>query len=421
MRKIILGRNILTFALATAACALGQTVDGGSVVTVPAGGNNALTQAERDAGYKLLWNGVDFTGTGTDMDGSGWKANSSTTNPSNPSSNWAIVTTKGLESNDTHKSTNPDSNMLEVAAAGNSIFTNDSTYLNFDWKMEWQAVVGLSGNSGMLPHYKISVNTNNNYSAPEYQLCNQEWSSEWKTALGISGTNKYTTAGNNYLMTPLLRSRANSDDSPSWVRAEGHWNQSRIISYGARTAHYGNGLRLLEYRMLSPEWNTAYNASKYKGLGVYNTIHSGSFYIQDHGEKWMKFRNIRVKRLTQNPWAAGSPYLNPDSVAIGDSALVDNLTFNDNLFATTTAVSPNTIVPKYATKVVANRDGLSIQFSQPGDYTLTVEDVRGFRFSKHSVHHADRIFLPGQFSNSPRILTIWNGDKKIRESIVTGK
>ncbi|HEX2612860.1 MAG TPA: DUF1080 domain-containing protein [Fibrobacteria bacterium] len=397
------GRSLLALSFVLAAYAIGQTVDGG-LPNVIAPKNNKLTAQEQADGYVLLWNGLDYTG---------WKANSSTTNPGNPGSNWAIVTIKGLESNDTHKSTDADSNMLEVASSGNSIFTDDSTYLNFDWKMEWKAVEGLSGNSGMLFHYKVSVNTNNNYSAPEYQLCNAEWTSEWKSTT--------TTAGNNYLITPLMASRKNSDNSPNWVKAEGHWNQSRIISYGARTAFYGNGLRLLEYRMFSPQWNTAYNASKYKGLGVYNTIHSGSFFIQDHGEKWMKFRNIRAKKLTADPWAPGSPLLNKDSLAIGDTCLVDTLTFADeDNVGTTTAISPGGRVHETITpKIHSNKTGISIAFTKPGSYTIRVLDLRGGRYLEQGVSNADQAFVPGDFSGSPKVLSIWSGRSKVHESIVS--
>ncbi|HAO99852.1 MAG TPA: hypothetical protein DCQ83_07385 [Fibrobacteres bacterium] len=399
-------RNILIVSSIAATCAMTQSIDGGyRLDTLPV--NNTLTSQEQADGYVLLWNGLDFTG---------WKTNSSTTNPGNPGSNWAIVskTNGGLDNGDSHKSTNPDSNMLEVAGSGNSIFTNDSTYLNFDWKVEWQAVQGLSGNAGLLYYYKVSVNTGNNYSAPEYQLCNSEFTSEWKTLT--------TTAGTNYLITAMLPGRRNADLSPSWVQKEGHWNQSRVISWGARAAHYGNGLRLLEYRKGSTQWNAAYAASKYNGLGVYNTVHSGSFFLQDHGEKWMKYRNIRVKKLTQNPWGPTSPYINRDSAARGDTTLIDTLSFSTNLFPVGgTGVSSNTIVPRYQAKIVANKDGLSVFFSEQGDYTISVEDVRGFRYSAHAVQHSDRFFLPGHFANSPRILTIWKDGKKIRESIVKGK
>ncbi len=415
MLNWMLKKNVPVLAMFAATCAMGQTVDGGSVVTgLP---NNALTDQERADGYHLLWNGEDYTGTGTDMEGGGLLLNTSTTNPASPTtaSNWAIVTIKGYESGDHHKSVVPDSNMLEVVQSGSSLFTNDSNrYRDFDWKMEWQAAVNMQTNSGMLIHYRVSVNTNNNYSAPEYQLCNAEWTSEWKTLT--------TTAGCNYLITPMVVSRRNSDLSPSWCRAEGHWNQSRIISYGTHTAHYGNGLRLVDYQMFTTAWTAAYNASKYKGLGIYNTLHSGSFYLQDHGEPYVKLRNIRVKRLTQNPWAPGSPYLNLDSAATGDSTLVDSLTFAQDLFPSTTPiVSRYTIVPKYTAKVKADRDGLSILFSQPGNYTLTLEDVHGARFSIHHVSNSNLFFLPGQFSHSPRVLTIWNGDKKIQEGLIGTK
>jgi hypothetical protein len=384
---------------------MGQSTDGGTVVDgLP---NNALTTEEARDGYELLWNGKDFTG---------WLVNNDKANPGTPESggNWAIVTTKGLESNDTHKSANPDSNMLEVVKAGSSMFTRDKTYMNWDYKVEWQAVKNASGNSGLLYKFDITVSTDNNYSAPEYQLCNSEFTQEWKSLL--------TTAGCDYDMLPLLPSRKNPDLSPSWVRAEGHWNQSRIISYGARTAHFGNGLRLMEYEMLSPTWNTAYNRpSKYQGKGIYGKVHAGSFFLQDHGQKWMKFRNVRVKRLTESPWGPTSPYLNKEAAAKGDSSLVDNLTFATNLFPK----GPDPVLPRYAiapnkvaTKVTAGRDGLSILFSEPGDYSLSIEDVHGVRFSVHRVNHANQFFLPGQFSHSPRILTIYKGDKKIQESIV---
>src|SRR4051794_5192979 len=82
-----------------------QTVDGGIIVAgMP---NNALTPEEKSDGYELLWNGKDFAG---------WLLANDKDNPTSPnaSGNWAIVTTKGLESGDKHKSASPDSNMLEV-------------------------------------------------------------------------------------------------------------------------------------------------------------------------------------------------------------------------------------------------------------------------------------------------------------------
>jgi hypothetical protein len=394
--------SVFGCALALLSPSFAQTTDGGLVVDgLP---NNALTAEEKADGYQLLWNGLDFTG---------WLLNDNKITPSNPASaaNWSIVTVKGLESNDTHKSSLADSNMLEVASGGASLFTKDSSYKDFDLKVEWKAVENLSGNSGILIHYQIQASTDNNYSAPEYQICNDLFTQEWKSLT--------TTAGCNYDMLPLLPSRKNTDLSPSWVRAKGHWNQSRIVSFGNRTAHYGNSLRLMEYEMLSPAWKAAYEGppkSKYFGKGIYGTPHGGAIFIQDHGEKWMKFRNIRIKKLTQNPWAASSPYLNKGSGK--DSTLLDTISIATNFFPTATPISKYTIVPKIATRIVTNDQGLAIHFSQSGDYSLSLEDINGAAFSVHKVKKSSLFFLPGQFIHRPRILTIWNGSVKIQETVV---
>lgn len=402
-----MGHTILRAAFCTlvATTAFAQTKDGGVYLAgLP---NNALTEEEKAGGYQLLWNGKDYTG---------WGVNDNQCKSCAPGPNWAIVTTKGLESNDTHKSLNPDSNMLEVAKAGPSLFTIDTSFRDFDWKMEWQATVGSAGNAGMLYHYRIDASTDNNLSAPEYQLCNKEWVDEW-TALT-------TTAGCNYDMLPLLAQAKNTDNSPSWLRAEGHWNQSRVISYGTRTAHYGNGLRLMEYQMFSALWQSAYDASKYKAkqgsTGVYNKLHAGSFYIQDHGQAYMKFRNIRVKRLTQNPWGPSSPYLNKAAAAKGDSTLIDSLSFADALFPTTKAINPYTIAPRIGAKVSVDGNGLYVVFSQPGSYSVTVEDARGITYESHRVQ-GSQYFLPGRFANQARFLTIYNGGEKIHESLIGAK
>jgi hypothetical protein len=377
-----------------------QTVDGGIIVSgLP---NNALTAEEARDGYELLWNGKDYTG---------WALNNNKTNPGAPdaSGNWTIVNLKGVESGDTHKSASADSNILEVVSSGASLFTKDASYLNFDWKVEWQAPVGLQGNAGLLYYYQIAVSTENNPTAAEYQLQNSHWTSEWKDLL--------TTAGCNYEMTPLLPSRRNSDNSPNWLRAEGHWNQSRIISYQGHAAHYGNGLRLLEYQKGTPAYQAAFSASKYQTYTTYPTIHAGSFFLQDHGQPQMKFRNLRIKRLTENPWGPNSAYLNKASGK--DSTLLDTLAFDRNLFPKAIDNVPKyMIVPKQAARITTSSDGLSIEFSEPGNYTVSIDDVRGLRYSVHKLDHASQYFLAGKFSDSPRILTIWKGEKKISESII---
>lgn len=387
--------GILTSGLVLVSTAFSQ--QGGTIVKM--GKNNALTAAENSDGYKLLWNGLDFTG---------WKSYHLST----VSGSWAVVNQKGVESGDKHRSADPDSNILEVTASGLSMFTSDTGFRDFDWKVEWQAPATLQGNSGLIIHYREAAGEYNGASGPECQVANDKWTSEWRAEL--------TTAGCDYEMFPLLKTRKNADNSPNWTQPSGQWNQVRIISYGNHVAHYGNGLRLLEYQMFTPAWEAAFQASKYKNYPNYHDLHPGSIYLQDHGQPQMKFRNIRVKKLTQNPWGPNSPYLNKTAAAAGDSSLVDNLSFAEDLFpASVNTIPPYAIMPKEAT-ITTNKDGVSVLFSQFGDYSLRVQDVKGVTTSKFDIHGADHFFLPVQ-SAQPRILTVWKGDKKIQESVIGAK
>src|ERR1700722_5107583 len=138
MPSLIFKRNIwflsLAFSGIAATCALGQTANCTGCIYVSGLPNNALTTQEQADGYQLLWDGKDYTG---------WLINSSTTGAAPPSAtNWTIVTDTGYENGARTQSANVDSNVLEVLASGASLFTQDTTFLNFDWKAEWKASVG---------------------------------------------------------------------------------------------------------------------------------------------------------------------------------------------------------------------------------------------------------------------------------------
>ena len=390
-------RNFLVFSLAAIAGAFSQSTDGG-LPPVNNGPNNTLTSAQAADGYQLLWNGRNFTG---------WKSQGIST----PATGWVVVNQKGLLSGDIHISADPDSNIIEMKTgqSNSDLFTMDTSYRDFDWQCEWKDTT-TSTNSGLLYGYLEHVSADYNITAAEYQICNSAWS-EWP-GTGIDSLN---TAGTDYYMYPLLQSRRVSatNYAPTWCRAMTHWNQSRIIAYKNRVAHYGNGLKLLEYNKFSSDFTDRFNKNKYAGP-VYPTVHYGSVFIQNHGQPGVKFRNIKIKKLTQSPWSS-SLYVKTVSP---DTLLRDTLTFGEDLFPTTSAITPYTSGPKIGTQITANSEGLSVRFSLPGNYILLVEDVRGIRYSTHRVHGSDRIFLPGKFSGALRILTIWNGDKEIQRTMI---
>ncbi|MDB5048578.1 MAG: hypothetical protein JWO30_1649 [Fibrobacteres bacterium] len=386
-------RLLMAMGMAWALGAQAQTVDGGIYV---AGPNNGLTPSQIKNGYVLLWNGKDFTG---------WK----TFNASSPADNWTVVKEAG-EENGAKKSLSADSNVIEVVKSGESIWTIDTTFQNFDWLVEWQTTVTESQNGGLLYRYSEKANHNNNGSAPEYQVCNNLWTSEWNKPI--------ETAGAIYELKPLMPARINLDQSPNWTRASGHWNQSRIICFNGHIAHYGNGLRLAEDQMLTPDWNARYKASKYSSFPYFATIHPGSFFLQDHGQTHVKYRSVRVKRLTDNPWGPKSPYLNKVAAAAGDSTLIDTLTFATDLFPVdgSGTMAPFAIAPKMEIRTA--REGITVFLSRPGEFSVRLNDIRGAALPVRSARLSDRIFIPAGQAHGPRVLSIWNDGRKIQEEFL---
>ena len=99
----------------------------------------------------------------------------------------------------------------------------------------------------------------------------------------------------------------------------------------------------------------------------------------DHGYKYVKFRNIRAKKLTRNPWGPESPYLNRTAAAKGDTSLIDTLTFATPLFPATAngtriAHRPGT-VPK--SRMVPVHGGMGAVEGGSANDKLRVYDLRG--------------------------------------------
>ncbi len=248
---------------------------------------NQLTPEEESSGYELL-----FDGTNLDK----WKSYK----VDRTRESWKPIK-KG------------DHNVLRVVAGDvGHIFTKDATYQNFDLKIEW--LTPAKGNSGIFIRFVEDAGSDwGGNSGPEAQIVDLAHSD----SRGL-----LTKPGACYDMFGL------DPGTEEWFNGTDEFNEFRIIAFNKRVAHYGNGMKLLEYEMLTDEWNRAFNASKYSGKALWKTVHPGSIYLQHHGELGIEFRNIRVKKLgdDEDPWAEGSPYLEAGK-------LVKELTFDDNLFA----------------------------------------------------------------------------------------
>lgn len=235
--------SILLLCIAGAACTPAQqrpSADqtGGPVTT--------LTDAERAAGWRLLFDGTNPTewrGYKKDALPSGWQA--------------------------------VDGALTRVAAGGGDIITRDK-FRNFELTLEWRLRPG--GNSGIF--YRASEENDAIYwNAPEMQVLDDSGH--------VDGQSRLTAAGANYGLDPA---------PAGIVRRAGEWNAVRLVVNGNHVEHWLNGTKLLEYELGSADWEAKVRASKFAPHPRYGRNAEGHIGLQDHGD-WVAYRNIKIRIL----------------------------------------------------------------------------------------------------------------------------
>jgi hypothetical protein len=341
--------------------------------------HNTLSTEETAAGYENMFDGV--TALSAKWYGVTGGSQTSFSSTVNPPASWIIATEDSFK-------------VLQVSTgAQNHIATKDTTYRNFDLKVEWK--VPSQGNSGIFIRF-LKIASWAGASGPEAQVVAVDHS---------DGQQALHRAGTMYDMFPLRAGQTN------WFKPIGQWNEFRIIAYENRVAHYGNGIRLLEYDMNSTAYATAYAASKYRTYPRYKEVHAGSFYLQHHGETGIKYRSMKVKKFTDstmNPWAPGSPYLKANG-----TELIDTLPQSATMFANTTAITP--AQPRVGTDVSFSRSGsdLLVRFARVADYELEIRDLSGSLVNRFSSTGADHYRIASGDLPHTGLLSISTAGKKV--------
>ena len=206
---------------------------------------NALTDAEREAGWELL-----FDGRTTD----GWRGYMMRTAPDG----WQVV----------------DGELTRVGR-GRDLITTDQ-FENFDLTLEWKVEPG--GNSGIL--FRAVEGPEQIYmGAPEMQILDDENHPDGRSPL--------TSVGSNYALHPAPRGLA---------RPVGEWNSLRILVNGNHVEQWLNGVRTVEYELGSADWLERVAASKFSQWPEYGQASRGHIGLQEHGDR-VAFRNIKIRRL----------------------------------------------------------------------------------------------------------------------------
>jgi hypothetical protein len=207
---------------------------------------NTLTSSERNAGWKLLFDGKTTNG---------WRGYKSQTVPSG----WMVM----------------DNTLMKMSGTGD-IVTKDQ-YGDFELELEW--MMGKGGNAGIF--YRGNEEYEYIYwTAPEYQLLDD--------ANARDGRNRLTSAASAY---GLYAAPAGV------VKPAGEWNTTRIVAKGAHVEHWLNGQKVVEYELWSPDWEAKVAASKFKDWPKYGRLKTGHIAIQGDHEGMLSLRNVRIREL----------------------------------------------------------------------------------------------------------------------------
>jgi hypothetical protein len=205
---------------------------------------NALTDAERQDGWRLLFEGRT-------MDA--WRGYKQQAVPDG----WKVV----------------DGTITKETATGD-IITRDQ-FGDFELELEWR--LSEEGNSGIF--YRGTEEYDHVYwSAPEYQLLDD--------ATAPNGESRLTSAGADYGLYP----------SPAGIlKPANEWNAARIVVRGSHVEHWMNGQKLLEYELGSPDWEEKVRGSKFAVWPNYGKARQGHIAIQGDHEGRLSLRNIRIR------------------------------------------------------------------------------------------------------------------------------
>lgn len=213
---------------------------------------NTITDAEKNEGWQLLFNGTSKAG---------WHGYLQKSD-----SNWKVI---------------DSSLVLDVPEGASSTgvdLTSDEEFSSFHLKVEWK--ISTNGNSGILFGVKESPEFGASYvTGPEMQVLDNNGHPDAKI--------KKHRAGDLY---DLISS------SVETVKPAGEWNQAEIILKDSALELKLNGSSVVTTTLWNENWKKLVTGSKFVEWPAFGTFKSGRIVFQDHGNK-VYYRNIKLRKL----------------------------------------------------------------------------------------------------------------------------
>ncbi len=218
--------------------------------------DNTLTAKEKKQGWKLLFDGKTLSGWhnfNSDKTGEAWEVVDGTIH----------LNKKQQEG-------------FQVKGGGDIVTAGE--FENFELRLEWK--IAPCGNSGII--FNVTESTQYQYvwqTGPEMQVLDNTCHPDAKI--------EKHRAGNLY---DLIQSPKES------VKPANEWNLAVIKLNKGHLQFWLNGVKQVETKMFTPEWNAMIKGSKFKDMPAFGKSKKGHISLQDHGDLvW--YKNVKIREL----------------------------------------------------------------------------------------------------------------------------
>ena len=217
--------------------------------------HNALTPAEVQSGWQLLFDGKTT---------SGWHLY----NEGNKKSAWNVMNGELICDPNTEKVERGD-------------LVSDQNFTNYDFSFEWK--ISEAGNSGVFINVQEAAEFPTAWTTgPEYQLLDN---ANMPKDYLVDGKH---AAGCVYSLSPLL-----NEVQP---KPSGQWNHSRILQQNGVITFWLNGIETGHEDMKSDRWKQLIAVSKLGNFPSFGKAIQGKIAFQDWS-KGVALRNIKIKEI----------------------------------------------------------------------------------------------------------------------------